>query len=118
MGFEIRPSAELLRVRNLHEKGKVQRFIDSEVLRYSDPYIPFASGNLKSSGIRSTVIGSGRVRYDTPYAKHVYYANRGTGTQGTAYGGKRGRLWFERMKTDHKKDILRGARAIAGADNN
>ena len=118
MGFTIRSTAELIRMRNLQDRGRVQQFIDNEVLRYSDPYIPFDTGALKSSGIRSTVIGSGRVRYDTPYAKHVYYANRGTGTQGTAYGGKRGRLWFERMKTDHKKDILRGARAIAGANNN
>lgn len=115
MGFTIRSTAELIRMRNLQDRGRVQRFIDEEVKRYSDPYIPFDTGQLKDS-VRNYV--PGRVEYTVPYAKHVYYANRGTGTQGTAYGGKRGRLWFERMKTDHKKDILRGARAIAGANNN
>ena len=29
-----------------------------------------------------------------------------------------GKLWFERMKADHKEDILKGAMAIAMGRNN
>ena len=38
-----------------------QKFVDSEVLRLSDPYIPMQSGMLKTSGILGTTIGSGEV---------------------------------------------------------
>ena len=48
-----------------------------------------------------TVIGSGKIRYLAPYAGYQYYRGRAT--------GQRGRLWFERMKQAHQKDILRGA---------
>ena len=44
----------------------------------------------------------------------VYYFNRGMGKQGMASGGLRGKLWFERMKADHLKEILDGARKKAG----
>lgn len=87
----------------------VQRYVDSEVLRRSDPYVPFQTGMLKNSGILGTVLGSGEVRYIAPYGRKQYYSNRGNGTQGTARGGKRGSLWFERMKIDHADSILAGA---------
>lgn len=92
-----------------------QRYIDSTVLRLSDPYIPKDSGTLIKSGIIHTVIGSGEVRYRTPYADYVYYHNAGRGRNGmnSAGGGLRGRLWFERMKADKKEQILRGAQAMA-----
>lgn len=92
-----------------------QKFIDSEVLRLSDPYIPKDTGMLIRSGTLHTRIGSGKVRYVTPYAANVYYNNRGRGRNGmnSAGGGKRGRLWFERMKADKKDQILRGAQKIA-----
>ena len=42
---------------------KAQKLVDSEVLRRSDPYVPFRSGILKKSGIAGTVIGSGEIKY-------------------------------------------------------
>ena len=48
---------------------KAQKFVDSEVLRKSDPYIPFKTGMLRDSGILGTKIGSGRIRYLAPYEK-------------------------------------------------
>ena len=88
--------------------NKAQVFVDSEVLRYSDPYVPMDTGMLKQSGILGTELGSGEVIYNAPYAKKQYYSNRGN--------GMRGKLWFERMKADHKDDILRGAAKIAGGE--
>ena len=40
-----------------------QKFIDSEVLRRTDPYVPYRNGILKGSGKLGTVIGSGVVEY-------------------------------------------------------
>lgn len=100
--------------RNLQGGGKVQKYIDSTVLRKSDPYVPFLSGMLKLSGISGTVVGSGLVVYNAPYAGRQYYANGGKGKQGTSRGGLRGRYWFERMKADHFDEILQGAAKIAG----
>ena len=41
----------MLKDRGLEPSGKVQKIVDSEVLRRSDPYVPFKTGYLKSSGI-------------------------------------------------------------------
>lgn len=81
---------------------RCQKFVDSEVLRLSDPYVPFKTGMLKKSGISGTVIGSGVVEYTAPYAKRQYYTNSGNGL--------RGKLWFERMKADHKDEIMKKAK--------
>lgn len=82
-----------------------QQIVDSEVLRYSAPYIPFRTGALTRSGTLGTVIGSGEVKYSTPYARFQYYAT----AESREYDPRRGGLWFERMKTAHKQDILRAA---------
>ena len=91
-----------------------QKFIDSEVLRLSDPYVPFRTGMLKKSGISGTVIGSGIVEYTAPYAKPNYYTNAGKGKEGmnktSGTKGLRGAFWFDRMKADHKDEILKKAK--------
>ena len=83
----------------------VQKMVDSEVLRQSDPYVPMRTGMLKKSGILGTVIGEGIVKYIAPYARQNYYTNAGRGQEGTQNGGQRGKYWFERMKADHKDEI-------------
>ena len=84
----------------LHRKQKI---VDSEVLRYCAPLIPFRTGTLTRSGIIGTVIGSGNVQYATPYARFQYYQT----AQSRSYDSRRGAKWFERMKTAHKADIQR-----------
>lgn len=113
--LHISPENALLARRGLQKGGRVQKYIDSEVLRCSDKYVPLDSSKLKESGTTSTVVGSGMVHYNTPYARKNYYENRGRGKEGTAKGGLRGRLWFERMKTDHLPGILNGVKKIAGS---
>lgn len=106
----IKDINKIIQKRGLETAGKVQRFIDSEVMRVTDPYVPFDSGTLKSSAIRHTKVGSGNVRYRTPYARRMYY-----GTHFNFQGAPmRGAKWFDRMKANHKRDILRGAIKIAG----
>lgn len=83
---------------------KRQAFIDSEVLRYCSAMVPFKTGMLEKSGILGTVVGSGKVRYLTPYAAKQYYDTADT----RPYDGQRGAHWFERMKAAHKDQILKG----------
>jgi hypothetical protein len=106
-----------------HRYSKAQIFVDSEVLRLSDPYIPFQSGMLKKSGILGTEIGSGTVVWNAPYARYLYYGKAMGGVapkhilnKNLTYNGapRRGAFWFERMKSDKGKQILRGAARIAG----
>lgn len=103
-----------------------QMYVDSEVLRLSDSYVPFQSGMLKLSGQLGTVIGSGLVVYNAPYAKYQYYGYVMAGRAPKqltdipiTYNGapKRGKLWFERMKADHKESIITGARRRAGGNS-
>lgn len=89
---------------------KVQQYVDSEVLRLTDKYVPMDKGTLKSSGVRHTIIGSGDIKYSTPYARRMYY-NPQYKFQGAP---TRGGYWFERMKNDNKKQILNGANKMLG----
>lgn len=106
--FKILPLQTLLTTRGLEANGPVQKFIDNEVLKKTDPYVPLDKGPLKQSGIVHTKLGSGNVIYRTPYARVQYYEN-------SNQQGLRGKLWFERMKADHRESILRGAMKVAGA---
>ena len=106
-----------------------QKVVDSAVLRYSQPYIPLETGTLFRSGNIATKIGSGEVIWNAPYARFLYYgkvmigvntgspwAKKGERKKVTDRdlkyhgGGKRGKMWFERMKGDHKQDIINEAR--------
>lgn len=90
----------------------VQSFVDSEVLRYCGPYVPFQTGMLMRSGELGTVIGSGEVCYAAPYARRVYYSPQFHFDR--TQHPNAGALWFERMKADHSAAILRGAAKQAG----
>lgn len=86
-----------------------QKYVDSEVLRYCSPKVPFQTGNLDRSGILGTTIGSGSVQYSAVYSKVQYYNT----AQTRPYDANRGGKWFERMKVSNGKDILNGAKKIA-----
>jgi hypothetical protein len=110
--------------------SRAQIFIDSEVLRLSEPFTPLLTGTLIKSGILGTDIGSGKVQWIAPYSKSQYYHGRlpGTGTNiNFGPGGAtiqktasvlptRGRFWFERMKEIHGSKIIKGAKRIAGGE--
>lgn len=131
---------DALEARGLKPGGKVQKFIDSEVIRLCDPKVPFATGVLKHSAITASVIGHGMVVYATPYARYLYYGEvygpnipryeagelagfwsppgkkkHPTGRKLTYNGApERGAFWFERMKAESGDDIIQGAAALAG----
>ncbi|QHQ61388.1 hypothetical protein Ana3638_11900 [Anaerocolumna sedimenticola] len=124
----------MLKARGLEPGGKVQKFIDSEVIRFMVPYTPRQNNILIDSATLGTVIGSGEINQNTPYSRYHYYGklmvSPATGSAWAKKGEKkvltnidlkyngapmRGPFWFERMKADKKKDILDGARKLAGA---
>jgi len=74
--------------------SSAQKIIDSEMLRLGDPMVPRKEGELIKSGIRNTKIGSGLVRYVTPYAKRMYYGVNFNFRNMPTRGAK----WFERVK--------------------
>jgi hypothetical protein len=110
--LEMPEISEILARRGLQAGGAVQQFIDSEVIRYCDPKVPFRTGALKDSALIASVIGEGIVVYATPYARRMYY-NPKFNFNGAP---ERGAFWFPRMLAEHKDDILRGAAAIAGGN--
>ena len=95
---------QVLKNHNLEDQGKVQQYIDSEVLRLSEPMVPRNDGILIQSGIQNTIIGSGEVKYRTPYARRWYYM-----PANFQEAPERGNYWFERMKERYKDSILQGA---------
>jgi len=93
----------------IEEQGKIQQFIDNEVLRKNDPYVPKDNGDLIKSGDTHTKPGSGVVVYSTPYARKQYYIPM------EHKEGKRCAYWFEVMKSSGgKEEILNGARKLIG----
>lgn len=70
--------------------------------------MPKDTGALIASGKIHTQIGSGEVRYRTVYARRWYYM-----PANFQQAPERGNYWFERMKQQHKKHILDGAKRIA-----
>ncbi len=87
-----------------------QKFLDSEVLRDSAPYVPMRSGNLMNSGTTGTVIGSGKVEYNAPYARYMYYGvgfhfSKDKHPQACAQ-------WFEKAKAAKKDAWLDGVNKI------
>jgi hypothetical protein len=87
-----------------------QMFVDSEVLRLSEPFTPLLTGMLVKSGTLGTEIGSGKVSWIAPYSRKQYYSPRAPGSE---TGPERGPFWFTRMKAQYREQIVTGARRIA-----
>jgi hypothetical protein len=90
--------------------SEVQKFIDREVLRGCEPYVPFRTGMLVMSGVLGTTIGSGKVSYIAPYARARYYH---PGKIGSQTGPLRGPFWFARWKAVSGKALVDQARKMA-----
>ena len=86
----------------INEKGKVQQFIDKTVRDNLMAYVSFRTGKQEQSIKLATVLGSGRVIINVPYAEYQAYSKKIKKRV-----GKRGTQPFERMKADKKESILR-----------
>lgn len=77
-----------------------QVVLDEQVLKDSNSFAPQDTGNLIESGIRSSAFGSGRVEWDTPYARKLYYNPQYNFSKDR--NPQAGGLWFERAKAARK----------------
>ena len=130
--MERKSVGEILQNHGLQEGGAVQKLIDSECMRYMSDYMPRRqAGELEYKMVMATVIGSGEIDTPGPYAHYLYegilYVSPTTGSawakkneikvptgKELTYAGApmRGKKWLERMKSDHKEDILQSARDL------
>lgn len=94
------------------ERSKTaQVWLDSEILRSTEPFVPMDQGDLIGSGVRGTVPGSGLIVYNSPYAHYHYVGLVRVGrapkkltnrkmrySQLHQAGQERGSVWFDRSK--------------------
>ena len=71
--LEIKPVDLMMKERGLGHMGKVQKYVDQEVIRLMAPYTPYNTGILEGSATRGTKIGTGEINQVTPYARFQYY---------------------------------------------
>ncbi len=85
--------------------AEAQDYTDGQCLKYLPDYTPIAHKRFKNRGKMSKahkVAQPGLIINTEPKARHEYYTNKGHS------GHNRGKYWLERMKADHKDDILKG----------
>jgi len=141
--FEWNNGADLSKLCGLDKDGRVQKAIDNAVIAHCIPYCPMDTGTLTKSPYSAST--PGKVVYPGPYARYLYYGkvmgpnipvfddNSGEPTRFFSPPGQKkhltgkdltyrtdknplaGAFWFERMKADHSKDILKEAKAVAGS---
>ena len=130
--FNISTAETIKRNHGLQPGGSVQKLVDGECMRYMGDYMPRRqAGELEHMMVMATVIGSGQIDIPGPYAHYLHegilYVSPTTGSawakkneikiptdQELTYAGApvRGKKFFDRMKTDHKDDILQAAQAL------
>lgn len=91
---------------------RAQKYLDSQVLKDTDKYVPMRTGILVKSGILGTQVGSGEVDYIAPHAKKMYYGvtirfNKSRHPLACA-------KWFEASKAVNKRSWLTEVRRISG----
>lgn len=132
LSVEVKDKNTILKNHGLLPGGPVQKLIDSECMRFMGGYMPRRqAGELEHMMLMSTVIGSGQIDIPGPYAHYLHegilYVSPTTGSawakkneikvptsRELAYAGApmRGKKFFDRMKADHKGDILQAAQAM------
>ena len=79
----------------LHVDG-AQAILDATIIKDSNYYVPLATGVLQKTAITSTVLGSGMIIWDTPYARRQYYGDNFDHSK--QYNPNATSKWFESAK--------------------
>jgi len=91
--------------------GVIQPVLDMQVLKDSNYFAPMDTGNLMSSGITGSTIGSGELEWNAPYAKKMYH---GIGFDFDKSANPNARAkWFEEAKAQ----FIGNWRKILNANN-
>ena len=102
--FNTRVDLDMGKLKDKQKKSErmAQMQLDQQVLKDSNYYIPKDKSNLEGSGIRSSLIGKGKIIWDTPYARRLYY-NPQYNFSKDRNPNARG-LWFEAAKSDKSNE--------------
>src|SRR5690554_7436304 len=73
MSVRVRIETKQIKPKVKKAVEQAQRVVDSQVLKDSNRYAPMDTGNLINSSLRASQIGQGRLVWDTPYARRLYY---------------------------------------------
>lgn len=86
-----------------------QEYIDDEVLRLSNKYVPHVTSMLENLGVLGTHVGSGEVIWLGPYAHYQYtLENRKTSQNTNPKFDPNEPRWFERAWAIHGEKIMEG----------
>jgi len=94
--------------KNLRKNG--QELLDSEVLKSSNVFIPTDSHELMRSSLRATSFGSGKIIWDVPYARRLYWNpsyNFSTDVNPKASG-----MWYEKAKAQDLGEWIKMLEAL------
>lgn len=115
-GLELAPD---IKVKSERQLAQAQSYIDNEVVKRLEEYTPISMKEgvtRKSRPATVKFVNSGKMSKShkverpgviintEPTARKEYYVNKGFS------GRLRGKFWLDRMKADHKEDILRGVK--------
>ena len=115
--FTVDIQIDTTRLLGKFEKRKeaAQVYLDNEVMRTTEQYVPFDTGTLARSSQLATNPGEGQVLYDTPYARKLYY---GVGMNfAKDKHPKATAKWLETAKAVHLKDWVAGVQKILEGRN-
>lgn len=91
-------------------KEKAQFALDTQVLKDSNYYIPKDRGTLETSSFYASKLGDGKLVWDTPYARRLYW-NPQYNFSGDVNPNARG-LWFEEAKSNKLSEWLKISEAF------
>ena len=112
-GLQMNPD---FTVKSENQFRQAQNYVDKEVIRRLEDYTPISMDKGYNRRLKKVIPFTGKGKMSKshkvespgviintePTARKEYYTNKG-------FSGKnRGKFWLERMKADHKEDILKG----------
>lgn len=105
-------TSRILASRGLGGTNKARKYLASEIVRLSDPYVPMQQGALKNQ--RQISSNGAEIVYTQPYAHYQWYGEVMAGRPPKSYTGReikysgaptRGARWTERMMIDKGHEI-------------
>lgn len=126
MGYRINVATDLDKIEKIMERrglnpgGKAQKLFAQRVFEYSQPYTPFATGNLAE---REVEVGDDYLLYYAPYARYQWYGAVMVGRPPKTptdiplqynQAPMRGKEWVLRMWADRGDEITEEIARYAG----
>ena len=106
---EIKFNAAQVERRVTGDLERKQKILDALVLRDSNLFCPKDTGALQNSAVIHTVIGSGEVVWQTPYAARQYFNWKGI--RGHNRNPRATSKWFETAKAKYLNEWLEAINA-------